>query len=313
MGQPNIVTKRYMQDNARFADICNFFLFDGQQVIKPENLVEKDITELAVPKELERVKAVEKFRDVLRGCCVKTAGGITYLVIGIENQSDIHYAMVVRNMLYDALNYSSQVEICAKQHRENKDVSGAEFLSGFSKEDKLVPVVTLTIFWNTGNWDGARSLHEMFDVSDRSILNYVSDYKLNLIVPEEIEDFDRFKTELGPLLEFINAVANGKKLKDALDKRGTKWETLSEEAIDLLNVCLKTKLKKSYDSEKGTGNMCRGIEELCEMARAEGEAKGEDRLSSLINILCSKQLFEEVQKVTVDKELRNQYYLEYNL
>ena len=98
-----------------------------------------------------------------------------------------------------------------------------------------------------------------------------------------------------------------------MDKRGTKWETLSEEAIDLLNVCLKTKLKKSYDSEKGDGNMCRGIEELCEMARAEGKAEGEDRLSSLINILCSKQLFEEVQKVTVDKELRNQYYLEYNL
>ena len=82
MGKPNVVTKRYMQDNARFADICNFFLFDGQQIIKPENLVEKDITELALPKDFERVKAVEKFRDVLRGCCVKTAGDVTYLVIG---------------------------------------------------------------------------------------------------------------------------------------------------------------------------------------------------------------------------------------
>ena len=173
MGQPNIVTKRYMQDNARFADICNFFLFEGQQVIKPEDLAEKDITELAMPKELASVKAVEKFRDVLRGCCVKTAGDITYLVIGIENQNDIHYAMVIRNMLYDALNYSSQVERCAKQHRENKDVSGAEFLSGFTKEDKLVPVVTLTIYWNTGSWDGARSLHEMFNVSNKNILNYL--------------------------------------------------------------------------------------------------------------------------------------------
>ena len=102
-----------------------------------------------------------------------------------------------------------------------------------------------------------------------------------------------------------------------MDKRRTKWETFSEEAIDLLSICLKTKLKKSYDSEEGVDNMCRGIEELCEMAReegkAEGKAEGEARLSSLINILCSKQLFEEVQKVTADKELRNQYYLEYNL
>lgn len=37
------------------------------------------------------------------------------------------------------------------------------------------------------------------------------------------------------------------------------------------------------------------------------------RLSSLINILCSKQQFEEIQKITTDVELRNEYYLKYNL
>ena len=40
MGKPNVVTKRYLQDNARFADVCNFFLFSGRQVIQPENLAE---------------------------------------------------------------------------------------------------------------------------------------------------------------------------------------------------------------------------------------------------------------------------------
>ena len=59
--------------------------------------------------------------------------------------------------------------------------------------------------------------------------------------------------------------------------------------------------------------MCRGIEEALEIVRAEGKAEGEARLSSLINILCGKQQFEEVQKVTTDIELRNQYYLKYNL
>ena len=287
MGKPNIVTKRYMQDNARFADICNFYLFDGQQIIKPEDLVEKDITELALPKELERVKAVEKFRDVLRGCCVKTAGGITYLVVGIENQSDIHYAMVVRNMLYDALNYSSQVEDCAKQHRKDKDVKGAEFLSGFAKEDKLVPVITLTIYWNTGNWDGARSLHEMLDINDKNILNYVTDYKLNLIVPEEIKDFGKFKTELGVLLEFINGAASGKKLINALKEKGAKWENLSEEAIDLLNICLDVKIKVKSDSTEGAGSVCKGIEEAMEIMKAEGEAKGriEGKLATLLQLV----------------------------
>ena len=313
MGKPNVVTKRYMQDNARFADICNFFLFDGQQIIKPENLVEKDITEFALPKDFERLKAVEKFRDVLRGCCVKTAGGITYLVVGIENQNDIHYAMVVRNMLYDALNYSSQVETCAKRHRKNKDVIGAEFLSGFAKEDKLLPIITLTIYWNTGNWDGARSLYEMLDISDKNILKYVTDYKLNLIVPEEIKNFDKFETELGSLLEFINAAANGKKFINTLAQRGAKWENFSEEAIELLNICLDAKLKLKDYSEKGAGSVCKGIEEALEIIKAEGKAEGEARLSSLINILCGKQQFEEIQKITTDVTLRNQYYVKYNL
>ena len=274
MGKPNIVTKRYMQDNARFADLCNFYLFDGQQIIKPENLVERDVTELALPKGFENATAVEKVRDILKGCCVKTAGGITYLIIGIENQNDAHYAMVVRNMLYDSLNYSSQIESYAKQHRKNKDIAGAEFLSGFAKDDKLIPVITLTIYWNTGKWDGARSLHELLKVSDKSILKYVSDYKLNLIVPEEIEDFDKFKTELGPLLEFINAAGSDNTLEEALDEKGKQWEKMSVEAIDLLNTCLDAKLQIDDGSEEGAGNMCKGIRELEAKRRAEGKAEG---------------------------------------
>ena len=269
MGKPNVVTKRYLQDNARFADVCNFFLFGGRQVIHPENLVQQDVTELALAKGLNNFEAIEKVRDILKGCCVKSADGITYLIIGIENQKDTHYAMVVRNMLYDAMNYTSQVEECAKQHRKDKDVSGAEFLSGFTKEDKLLPVVTITIFWNTGSWDGARSLHEMLEVNDKSILDYVSDYKLNLIVPEEIEDFEKFQTEVGPLFEFISYANSGKELEKALQKKGKQWENMSSEAIDLLNVCINAKLNVNIE-EKGAGNMCKGIDELVEMGEARG-------------------------------------------
>lgn len=177
-------------------------------------------------------------------------------------------------MLYDALNYSSQVEAAAKQHRKNKDITGAEFLSGFAKEDKLIPVITLTVYWNTGNWEGARSLHEMLVVKDEGILKYVSNYKLNLIVPDEIEDFDKFKTEMGPLLEFINSAASGKKFTNAFETKRTRWKNLSNEAIDLLNVCLDAKLKIEKDLEKGVGNVCKGLEEFREIAREEGREEG---------------------------------------
>ena len=33
-----------------------------------------------------------------------------YILLGIENQQKVHYAMPVRNMLYDALQYDKQVK-----------------------------------------------------------------------------------------------------------------------------------------------------------------------------------------------------------
>lgn len=284
MGKPNVVTKKYMQDNDRFADVCNFYLFHGKQVIKPEDLIEKDVTELALPKGLSNKEAVEKIRDILRGCCIKSAGGVIYLVIGIENQADVHYAMVIRNMLYDALNYSSQVEQCVKEHHNKKDVSGAEFLSGFSKEDTLHPVITLTIYWNYGTWDGARSLHEMFVVKDKQILDYVSDYKLNLIIPEEIKDFEKFKTELGPLLEFISCASTKEGIQKVLEEKKERWSVLGKEEMELLNICLDAKLKITEDSKEGeNNNVCKGIEEYAEMRKAEGKAEG--KLLTLLQLV----------------------------
>lgn len=246
----------------------------------------------------ETTTAIEKIRDILRNCCIKTANGVMYLIIGIENQTDIHYAMVVRNMLYDALNYSSQVETCAKKHRENKDISGKEFLSGFAKDDTLHPVITLTMYWNYGSWDGARSLHELFDVQDKSILKYVSDYKLNLIVPEEIENFEKFQTELGPLLEFISDASSGKRLEKALEEKRERWSVLGAEELRLLNVCLNAKLEETEESEKGEKDIvCKGIEELAAMREEKGKLEELERmiLKKIKKLKTLEQIAEELE------------------
>ncbi len=40
MGQKDIVTKKYLARNDVFADAFNYFLFDGEEVIKAEDLKE---------------------------------------------------------------------------------------------------------------------------------------------------------------------------------------------------------------------------------------------------------------------------------
>ncbi len=113
MGKTDVCTKEYISNPQIFADAFNYYFFHGKQVVKPEELTVQDITGIALPhgEEMEGVMfPAQKFRDVLKLWTVMTSKDATYMLLGIENQANVHYAMPVRNMLYDALNYSSQVE-----------------------------------------------------------------------------------------------------------------------------------------------------------------------------------------------------------
>lgn len=170
MGQPDTVTKTFMQNPEVFAEVFNYFIYKGEQVIKPENLQELDSTEIIDPfgKDDGVEPAVQKFRDVLKLASIMTDGKITYCLLAIENQTEIHYAMPVKNALYDFIQYSKQVITISKRHKDNKvHRSRAEFLSGLCKEDTITPVITLTVSFSADKWDGPLSLHEMFGIIHR--------------------------------------------------------------------------------------------------------------------------------------------------
>ena len=167
MGSKDTATIRYMRQNPVFADAFNYFLFGGAPVIDPGLLEEMDTRELAVPYGGEEGvgQPVQRTRDILKVLTAKTDQHMAYLLLGIENQSHIHYAMPVRSLLYDALQYTKQVEEAAASHRKSGDYKGAgedDFLSGFMKDDRLLPVVTLVIYFGKECWDGPLSLHERF-------------------------------------------------------------------------------------------------------------------------------------------------------
>ena len=68
-----------------------------------------------------------------------------------------------------------------------------------------MPVITLVVYFGDKDWDGAKSIHEMLSVDNVELLSYVPDYKINLIEPAKIseENFDKFKTDLGAVMQFI--------------------------------------------------------------------------------------------------------------
>ncbi len=112
------ITKDYISDATVFADVFNYFIYDGEQVIRPEQLEERDPTEIALPYGADGATVpVQKFRDVQKLYAAMTDGSLEYVLYGIEAQSEIHYAAAVKNNLYDAIEYAGQVEEAARSHR----------------------------------------------------------------------------------------------------------------------------------------------------------------------------------------------------
>ena len=273
MGTKDSKAKEYLSDNTRFSEICNYVLFDGEKVIKPENLKECDTTEVLSVFGIDKKQIVkQKWRDLLKSVSVKHTGQMYVILIGAEAQTDIHYAMPVKTMIYDALNYGEQVNEAKKRHRKNKDYrSSDEFLSGFTLDDKLTPVITITLYLGTTQWDGPRSLAEMMPQMDERILPFINDYRINLLNPLEITDFSKFETGLRPLFELLKNASDEEKLNDLITNDET-FTRVDVETVAAINLFVGTDIK--YDEKEEVVNMCKAWDDHKKLGIQEGIQQG---------------------------------------
>ena len=273
MGTKDSKAKEYLSDNMRFSEICNYVLFDGEKVIKPEDLKECDTTEVLSVFGIDRKQIVkQKWRDLLKSVSVKHTGEMYVILIGAEAQTDIHYAMPVKTMIYDALNYGEQVNEAKKSHRKNKDYrSSDEFLSGFTLDDKLTPVITITLYLGTTQWDGPRSLAEMMPQMDERILPFINDYRINLLNPLEITDFSKFETGLRPLFELLKNASDEEKLNDLITNDET-FTRVDVETVAAINLFVGTDIK--YDEKEEVVNMCKAWDDHKKRGIQEGMKQG---------------------------------------
>lgn len=133
-------------------------------------------------------------------------------------------------------------DLCNFYLFKGKPVIQAENLSQFGKEDRLTPVITLTLYWVAEKWDGPRSIHEMLLPMEYDLMKYVADYKLNLIVPSEIDDFDKFRSSLGAVLAVIKASKDEASL-EKLIMRNPIYRKLERDAITTINMFAKFKIE----------------------------------------------------------------------
>jgi hypothetical protein len=269
-------TNDYLRQNYIFADAFNFFIYGGKPVIDPSVLEDMDTRGIVLPDDNvnEPDKPLQRMRDSIKSLRAKFDDNGAYVILAVESQSHIHYAMPARTIMYDAIQYAKQVEELAAKHKlegRPKGLSEDEFISGFYKSDKLLPVITLVIYFGDQEWDGPMSLHDLFAKKDKHIMSLVPDYKLNLIAPALLrdEDFDRFHSSLREVLLFIK-YAKDEKIQELVENNEA-FRHMDKKAVKVINVCTGAKLP--IKEKEGVVDMCQGIKKLMEDAAAEARAE----------------------------------------
>ena len=249
------------------------------------------------------VDRMQKLRDIFKNASIKYTGKSYVVLIGVENQSDIHYAIPIKNMFYDVMAYGNQVKETAKKHRKDKDTTTSdEFLSGFTKEDKLIPVITITVYLGTKEWDGPRKLSDMFGDVDEELMPFIPDYRINLLAPREITDFTGFRTSIRQLFEVLKNANDKEKMQEVL-QNDEKFSRVDRETVEAINLFAGTDI--DIDEKEEVIDMCKAWEdqknEGRELGREEGRELGERQ--KIISLIVKKlQKDKSVAEIADDLE-----------
>lgn len=162
MGKRDFNVNRLFEDKKIFADFMNGSLFHGEQVLRADRLEAlSQGSGVTYVNQAGKVRVLMRRRDV----CMKADLGVCFAVFANENQAGVYYAMPVRNMLYDTISYTEQVQELEKRHKEaGERLKGDEFLSGITKEDRIIPVITTVLYYGK-EWDGSESIYEMMGLN----------------------------------------------------------------------------------------------------------------------------------------------------
>ena len=306
MADKDTASKAFMSDAVHFADAFNFYMFDGEQKIKPEQLKPYQTSDAALPHSVGgNAIPTPRHRDIRKEQTTHMMDGqAPYALLGIENQANVHYAMPVRNMVYDALTYSSQVSAAESEHRKSDEPapSGAEWMSGWYKTDRLKPVVTLVVYFGAEPWDGPMSLKEMMGICDPAILPYVQDYKFLVISPNAIADadFDKFHSDLRELLKFIK-YSKDKAGLEKMVSEDERFHHVPRMTADAINII--TGSNMSFDDREEEIDMCKAISDIRNDARATAvvESKVEDIISIMDSLGFSFEQAVSALKIPADQ------------
>ncbi|WP_304100458.1 Rpn family recombination-promoting nuclease/putative transposase [Phascolarctobacterium succinatutens] len=186
MGTKDTTQKRLEDFEDIFADISNVLLYDGEDVIKENEL------ETVTAKDTYTVE--HQIHEVERDVAKRWRHHSLHIsLIGLENQTDPDYKMPLRVICYDGASYRAQLNA-----EESK---------------KTYPVITLVLYMGTEkHWTAPKQLTDCFKYDER-LSKFISNYKINVVELAWLSDEQilKFKIEFRNFVELLRDTRLGRK------------------------------------------------------------------------------------------------------
>lgn len=312
MGKSNVYMKRWLSEKTRFTNLVNGALFQGKQVFSADNIRTEDTNQgIVIRKPDGEEIIVNRYRDIT----MVSEDGTRIVILACEHQDEIHYAMPVRSMLYDALSYTEQIHQIKNIRKENKELkSSAEFLSGLKKSDLLSPVVTVIFYYGEEEWDGNQELHGLLGINReeyRLLKQYVPNYKINLIDPRRLDSLECFQTDLQMIFGMLKYRGNKEAFENYILTNKDYFSNIDEDSYNAARMLLKSENKlKEIKPGSGGINMCKALDDLYQDGVNEGRKQGiEQGIEQGIKALIQDYLEEGYSKEKIIEKLCKRFSL----
>ncbi len=296
-----------------FSDICNVNLFEQEEVIHADELV--PVKTDSVYKD-GKGKQREHRRDV---CMRHTSSGLDIAIISLENQSDVCNIMPVRDLGYLYSGYQNQIDM-KKQENERK---GKRFFARvLGKDQKLLPIVSLVLYYGTEDWDGPISIMDMLELSEewkKRLAPLIADHQIRLIhlARQDKKTRKAYQSDFRHVVDYLHYLRKKawKKLnKFATDK--TRTVTHPVEFLDVMGAFtgdgryqeMAKRLEEEHKEEEVI-NMC----VLLDYREERGEKHGKDQISQLILMLTEDGRNEDILRMAQDSEYQDRLLEEYGI
>lgn len=248
----------------------------------------------------------QRWRDVTKK---DVRNGAVLTIFGIENQEERDNTMPIRVMGYDFASYDRQIQSIMK---ENKKQERSPYLQRIHDDQRLAPVITLVLSFDTEKWERPLSVRDMLKIPDgmpEILDSYIQNYRMNLVevsrLPDEV--VEQFQSDFGLVAAYMKAKTDQEKMHRLMEDREIKGQVLKRIEKEEATMCV---IADEFEN--------RGIAVGLEIGRKEGQEIGrKEGLCALVSMCTelgmtrAETLKHVKEKFSLSEEKANDYLLEY--